>query len=158
MAKKKIKKEIKVLFVCTGNICRSPMAEIIFRNICEKHGRKNIIVDSAGTGAAWKELMTPDAVDALKACGEKVPGGYRENKRWADEMLEQFDHIVCMARSHARAIDFDGKHRNVYTLDKVCGGGDVFDPWCFPLDTYIDVCRRLQEDLEVLYNTIIIGD
>jgi len=41
---------ISVLFVCLGNICRSPMAEAVFRSLCKKHPR-SLFVDSAGTGA-----------------------------------------------------------------------------------------------------------
>ena len=148
---------MKILFVCTGNICRSPMAQVIFANICEKHGRKDLVIKGAGTGARDGENMTADAYRALKSCGEKIPPQPLSSTRWDDDMLNEFDHIVCMARNHARIIDLDGEHAHVYTLDSVTGGGDVFDPWAYPLEVYKDVCKRLQADLEILYNEIVTG-
>lgn len=56
----KDKKEIKVLFICLGNICRSPAAEGVMRKIVEEHpGKKHWIIDSAGTGG-WHVGDLPD--------------------------------------------------------------------------------------------------
>lgn len=42
---------MKILFVCLGNICRSPMAEFILRDLCQRQGRRDIITESAATSS-----------------------------------------------------------------------------------------------------------
>lgn len=142
-----------VLFVCTGNICRSPMAEIIFRNMLKKKGRDDIIVSGAGTQANPFSTMTPDAKEALKACGESVPRKEKHATPFSHFMYGAFDYIICMTRAHVEQL---GSHRpNIYSLDELTGCGDIFDPYLYPLGTYINVCKTLQSALKILYGKII---
>jgi len=140
---------MKVLFVCTGNICRSPMAEVIFRNLCEKNGRKDIIVRGAGTYAC--DEMTPEAMEALKICGEVVPKKPIRATQFEAGMLSEFDYIICMTRRHVQQI---GTRENVKTLDEFAGCGDIFDPYMYPLDVYIEVCKKLQGALKKFYDCV----
>jgi len=159
-------KRVKVLFICTGNICRSPMAEIIFANLCKKNGRTDIIVKSAGTHAHEGEIMAPYTNVALDKCGEKVPSEPVRVTQWRDEMFYEYDHVVCMTGWHesvilARAAMQKTKRRikaKIYTLDSVAGCGDIADPWCYPLPIYIEVCKVLQNALGMLYDEISGGN
>jgi len=135
---------MKILFVCTGNICRSPMAEVIFRNLCSK-----CTVKSAGIYAA--DEMTREAGEALKLCGERLPRKKMKATQFKPSMIPEFDHIICMTRRHKA---FIGNFAHVKTLDDFTGCGDIFDPYGWPLDTYIDVCKKLQGALKVLYNKL----
>lgn len=86
----------RVLFVCLGNICRSPAAEIIFRSILEQKGLSGRIeVDSAGT-IDYHRGQTPDArmLRALKNCGYAY-GGHL-SRPVVSEDWERFDLIVAM--------------------------------------------------------------
>ena len=135
---------MRILFVCTGNICRSPMAEVIFKNLNSKN-----IVKSAGIYAA--DEMTCEAGEALKNCGEKLPRKKMKATQFKPSMLSEFDHIICMTRRHKEYI---GDFAHVKTLDDFAGCGDIFDPYGWPLDVYIEVCKKLQGALKVLYNKI----
>ena len=117
---------MKVLFVCTGNICRSPMAEVIFQNICEKHGRKDIVVKSAGTHAINGTPMSEHSRLALIQCGEKLPRSKFKSTHLTDEMLKKFDLVV------------DVRY--------------VPDPWMRGMERYVEACKQLQTDLQTLYN------
>jgi len=139
---------MKILFVCTGNICRSPMAEVIFKNLCPK-----FTVWSAGTHAAKAPVggMTKESGEALRICGEKLPRKKMKATQFEASMISKFDYVICMTRRHKERI---GDALNVKTLDELVGSGDIFDPFGYPLDTYIEVCKKLQKELKLLYNVI----
>lgn len=88
---------MRVLFVCTGNICRSPMAEAVFRHKV-KLRRLEIDVDSAGTGA-WHAGEDADAraLTTLKRRG--IPSPTRARQVTSEDFGE-FDLIFAMDRSH----------------------------------------------------------
>lgn len=141
---------MKVLFVCTGNICRSPMAEIIFRNICVTNGRNDIQVSGAGTFAEYE--MTENAFKALEICGELLPSERLKATQFVMQMIDEYDHVICMTEKHA---DFVGRqYINVKTLHEFANCGDIFDPYGYPLDIYIEVCKKLQNALGLLYSKL----
>jgi len=86
--------KIAVLFVCLGNICRSPLAEAAFRLEAERLGLA-VAVDSAGTGG-WHQGEPPDqrAQAAARRNGVDI-GGYRARQVKAEDFV-RFTHIVAM--------------------------------------------------------------
>ncbi len=86
---------IRVLFVCLGNICRSPMAEGVFRHLVREAGlEQRFRIDSAGTGA-WHEGEPPDErATAVAAQRGVVLGGRARQVEPAD--LRAFDYILAM--------------------------------------------------------------
>jgi len=95
---------VRVLFVCTGNICRSPTAEGVFRALVEQHGLGDMIgIDSAGTGG-WHVGEPPDrrAQAAAKARGIDLSPIRARQVRPEDFSI--FDMIVAMDRGHFRAL------------------------------------------------------
>jgi len=121
------------------------MAEVIFRNF-----DKTLVVESAGTHAQHE--MTRESGEALKLCGEKLPRKKMLATQFTQRMVSEYDFIICMTKRHKERI---GEFPNVKTLDEFTGCGDVFDPYGYPIDTYIEVCKKLQKDLRVLYNLLI---
>ena len=107
------RKPFRVLFVCMGNICRSPAGEIIFRKLVAEAGRSaEIEIDSAGT-LGYHQGEPPDARMAatLHAHGYAVAGTARQLKA-AD--LAAFDLIVTMDEDNlatVRNLDRDGQNR-----------------------------------------------
>lgn len=90
-----------VLFVCTGNICRSPMAEGLFRKLTQ--GLKGISSDSAGLSAASGQPPSTDAVRAL--ADDEVDISKLRSKPLTEEMLDRATHVFVMTRDHQRLID-----------------------------------------------------
>jgi protein-tyrosine phosphatase len=85
-----------VLFICLGNICRSPMAEAIFRDLLAKRGlAEGVRVDSAGT-SSWHEGERPHkgTLEKLAAHGISTAGMY--SRPLVKEDATRFDVFVCM--------------------------------------------------------------
>lgn len=91
-----IKENKSVLFVCMGNICRSPTAEGVFRHHVEQAGlSESIIVDSAGTHA-YHVGSPPDRRAVAAAERRGITLGDLRARRVSDEDFERFDYIVAM--------------------------------------------------------------
>ena len=93
---------IRVLFVCLGNICRSPTAEGVFRQLVEREGLTNSIeIDSAGTGS-WHVGEPPDsrAQQEARRRGIDLSGLRGRQAKPAD--FERFDYVVAMDKANHR--------------------------------------------------------
>ncbi|CAH1190883.1 MULTISPECIES: low molecular weight protein-tyrosine-phosphatase [Paenibacillus] len=101
---------IHVLFVCLGNICRSPMAEAVMRHKIEQRGLQDRIrVDSAGTGN-WHVGKPPHEGTRQLLDEYGISYANMAARQFASTDFEQFDYIVCMDDS------------NVANVRKVIGG------------------------------------
>src|ERR1051325_10522189 len=85
-----------VLFVCTGNVCRSPMAEGIFRYAA--HGRGDYRVFSAGLGAMEGQPPSHYAVQAVRELGIDISA--QRSRMLTPELVQQADYIFGMTHSH----------------------------------------------------------
>lgn len=120
----------RVLFVCLGNICRSPMAEGAFRKLAEERGlAERFEADSAGVGA-WHvgEPMDPRAAAVLKRHGAYFDHTARQVR---PEDFERFDLILAADREVERGLlAMAGRHRDkVRLITEPWGGGEITDPW-----------------------------
>ena len=104
-------KKISVLFVCLGNICRSPAAEAIFLNLLEKKGLSHCFnVDSAGTGS-WHIGKKADS--RMRIAAEKRDINILSRARQiASKDFDEFNYILAMDDSNFRNIQ-DLKNRKV---------------------------------------------
>jgi protein-tyrosine phosphatase len=92
-----------ILLVCTGNVCRSPMAEgFLRRTLAERLGDHAPTVSSAGTLGWERSAATPEAVEAARERGADI-AGHRARVLTA-EMIDEADLVVCMAREHLDAV------------------------------------------------------
>lgn len=91
---------MRVLFVCSGNICRSPTAEAVFRALLEERGLEGQVeVDSAGTGS-WHVGAAPDERSARAAAARGIE--LRGRARQVEPTdFEEFDLLVAMDAGHA---------------------------------------------------------
>lgn len=91
---------MKILFVCTGNTCRSPMAEHLFRNMAEKE-KLNVEVRSAGISAYIGSPASKKAVEALK---EKGVQASHKSRPLNKEMIDWADLVLTMTESHKQLV------------------------------------------------------
>jgi protein-tyrosine phosphatase len=134
-----------ILFVCLGNICRSPLAEAAFRREAERLGL-DVQVDSAGTGD-WHVGRPPDPRAQAVAARNGVEIGHLKARQVATEDFRRFDHLVALdprnlADLHAMR-PADASTTLSLLLDHVPGreGQAVTDPY-YGEDADFDVAWR----------------
>jgi protein-tyrosine phosphatase len=153
---------IKVLFVCLGNICRSPLAEGIFKHRVKMAGlEKKIMVDSAGT-SGWHIGHSPDprSVDVAMKHGILLDSFGRKA---VVEDFAGFDYIIAMDRENFRDLDNLRKSMKdskanlalMRDFDDVDPGADVPDPYYGGDDGFRRVFDMLDRSCVVLLEEII---
>ena len=137
-------RERVILFVCTGNTCRSPMAEAIARGLLSDREPDGTVIRvlSAGVSAMLGAPATPDAVEAVRELGFDLDA-HRSSPVTA-ELLESADVVLCMTPAHAqaaRSISPASGHK-IHPLDP---DGGVPDPIGMGDDVYRQTAERLVE-------------
>ncbi len=148
---------IKVMFVCLGNICRSPMAEFVFKDMVKKMGlEKDFYIASSAT-SVW-EIGNPvhhGTKNKLAQLGISVKG--KTAVQLTKNDYNNYDYIIGMEQSNVRDIlkivggDSENK---VYKLLDFADGGDIADPW-YTGDfdtTYNDIVKGLNGFLKKIKN------
>jgi protein-tyrosine-phosphatase len=134
-----------VLFVCTGNICRSPLAASLLERALKEHGLE-VAVTSAGTGA-WDGAPASEGAYLVGLERGLDLSGHRA-RLLSREVVEQADLILTMARHHRARVDELGGEGRVFVLGEYAGrdGDDVevSDPFGGDLEVYRDTCVELE--------------
>ena len=141
----------KMLFVCTGNICRSPFAHYLAEHLAKEAGIP-VSIESAGTMGEVGLDMEPGAVKALAARGLK---GLSHSARQLDEgMMSRADVVYALTGRHRDWISshFPVHAAKVAVLREAAGlpGADVADPYGLSDDEYETCAARIEEALKIL--------
>lgn len=124
---------IKILFVCLGNICRSPMAEFVFKDISEKRGLEDkFYIESAATSN--EEVgngVHYGTINKLKSEGVKIYD--RKAKQIKKSDYKKFDYIIAMESKNIkdilRIVGEDKENKIYRLLDFSNNPRDIADPW-----------------------------
>lgn len=126
--------QISILFVCLGNICRSPLAEGILRDLVSADGRAGeFLIDSAGTGA-WHVGDPPDDRAIAVAAGHGIDISQLKARKVAATDFDRFDLILALDRNNLRTLRDSapaGCHARIELFSSHALGidGDVPDPY-----------------------------
>lgn len=147
----------RILFVCMGNICRSPLAENVFRHKAQQRGvADRFMIDSAGTGG-WHAGEAPDARMSRVAVarGIRMSGTARQVR---DQDFAAFDLLICMDRENAEDLLERGappeKVRLLLECDPNADCREVPDPYYGGADGFERVFALVDSACEALLDEL----
>ncbi len=132
--------KLEILFVCTGNTCRSPMAEAIFDREIKQRGLGHLFKSQSAGIFADSSPLSSGAKNALSRLG--INDFSHTAVKLTEEMLNSAHLVLCMTRSHRAYINMP----NAYTLYEFAGEcGDVSDPYGSNDAVYYNTALELEE-------------
>ena len=136
---------MRITFVCSGNTCRSPMAECAFEYLLQKEGVTGVEVQSRGVVANVGSDISENAKKALKNAG--IPFKKHTATQITTDDILNCDLVICMTERHKMRL---GCLPKVFTLGQMTGCGDIVDPYGKDEETYRECLSEIQAALQKL--------
>ena len=148
----------KIMFVCHGNICRSPMAEFIMKKLVSDKGLENDFkIQSSATSREeiWGDIGNPIYPPALAELKKNnIPVTEKRAVQLTAEDYDKYDMFICMDDNNLRNIKHIFKTDPQNKISKLLTDKDVADPWYYGnFDvTFNDITKGCKALLEILTN------
>ena len=146
---------MNILFICTGNTCRSPMAEGYLRDLIQKSERSDVAVLSAGLGAFPDQNASAHSVDILKDQGIDISS--HSSRMMEKAFLEASDWVLTMTEGHKKLIlaNFPEFEDKVKTLSEFAEmPGEIGDPFGGDRKEYEKAAEDIQKRVEEVWKKL----
>lgn len=138
---------MRILFVCTGNTCRSALAEAIARKVAVERGLADVEVSSAGT-SAWDGAPASDGA-LLVGMERGLDLSQHRAQMLTRDMLSDAELVLAMGPHHLERIEALGGSGRSYLLTEFASRGATSRPVSDPIGGELDVYRVTADELEV---------
>lgn len=145
----------KLLFICTGNTCRSSMAEGLAKKIFNELKISDWQIDSAGTFALNGQQANPKAIELTKEYNIDLT---RHKSKSLPLNIDDYDLILTMTKSHKNYLESfcDVEKEKVFTLNEFANGSpkDILDPFGKNIKVYRETFNQLEKAIKKVANII----
>ena len=135
----------KIMFICSGNTCRSPLAEGLFKNYLEQNNIENVEVSSAGVSVFPGDEVSINS--ALVAMNRGINISLHRARKLNPQHFAETDLFVCMTSSHAEVLMRYCDSSKIMTLN-------IPDPYGRPLEAYEECAKAIEQKLPDVFERL----
>ena len=143
---------MKIMYVCTGNTCRSPLAHAFTIDLLKKMNINDIEVDSAGIGCSFGD---PISINSKAVLLENNIDFDHKSKPISLDDIKENDYIICMTNSHKQMLSAFVPKEKLFSVDDIAKCGDVIDPYGKDIEAYRKTAVQLKDAVDKIISFIL---